>query len=333
MSHPYPPLLQDKKDYPPSPTDTHERKKRAASPRSTPPRTKPRPQSLEVETSHTGIPSPPVSSASEEYPITRAPDAHPLEAFRSDWIRTIAPVHPNRFHGISLLYELWGVRITPSSRYSYRGFLDPRSPIALDRFTQIDLHALEYETCTILTDQRAPRPHPPPPLRDSHDLRTAVLHGQAVAFTAPSSSKEGIRSAPLEVPGYTVLHHKKTVFAGQGTFCCLSTTSHLNEAVLTQTVGQCVLVHFPMTPENRASAMEYSRSAGDLHTRFWWALAQPGVCVRLLLPGEHAFLPSRQMCSLICLGYDGSAYSATALSHVAPLATTNRQSLDLSHAH
>lgn len=88
-----------------------------------------------------------------------------------------------------------------------------------------------------------------------------------------------------------------------------------------------------MTPENRTVAVEYSRSAGDLHTKFRWALGQPGACVRLLLPGEHVFLPPNQMCTMICLGHDGSAYSATALSYVAVAPTTPTQSMDPSHAY
>ena len=84
------------------------------------------------------------------------------------------------------------------------------------------------------------------------------------------------------------------------------------EHILTQAMGQCVLLDFPATPLNIRQF-----NAHNHRQLFQWALRQPGASLRVLWPGESAFMPAMQSRFIISLGHKGSNYSATALTYVA----------------
>lgn len=241
-----------------------------------------------------------------------------VHIFRNDWARTLHDGHPNRQTGLDILDTLLSnpyLSVPKSAKYAYNGLADPRRPPDLVRITQQDLDTLDFAQCRIITDQRYRDPQLPRLLQDALALRMALSMGQPVAFNMPSTAS---RPTLRLDAGYKPHRAGSTIVAGAGALI-FTRPSAEHPLVLTQTLGQCVLLDFPTTPENRSACPDDARDV------FAWARAQPGLTVRVLRPGEHVFLPPLQSRCMLALGCENSSFSATMTTYVTHDAHPHRQ--------
>ncbi|EJD37714.1 hypothetical protein AURDEDRAFT_154281 [Auricularia subglabra TFB-10046 SS5] len=244
------------------------------------------------------------------------PDSR-LQAFRDDWERLIHPGHTNLQEGLDILDGL--VR-TPNlekprgiAQYNYVNYTNPARPSPnLSKLIQIDLNKVHFNDVRVLSDQRTK----PSKLLDSDDMRSALSEGLPIVVYVPPGEC-GMLDARVDVPGFRFEKCGPTLVAGQGAFS-LARQSHGHQSVYTQAIGQCVVLDFPVTPENREGLPRSDVSAKDFGRIFAWASEQPGACVRVLHPGDNVFLPALQGRLTISLGHKGSNFSATAHSYFAP---------------
>ncbi|EJD37681.1 hypothetical protein AURDEDRAFT_129275 [Auricularia subglabra TFB-10046 SS5] len=258
-----------------------------------------------------GLTSPAVSVDSQLIPGQQK-NLSPFLLFCSDW-QELRKEHPTGALGLDILDDLAAVTVTPNVQYPAHRHLNPRGAVDLAQMTRIDIKAFHMDRSLILHDLRSERARHEQRLLDGDDLRQALYGGQPVIFRIQAQLK-GLASVRLDVPHYVTERVGHTVVAGEGAFYTMP-PAHNSDAILTQTIGKCLLVTFPQTPENAAVL---TRGPSTSEQRRWlrWALRQPGVDVRILFPGESTFLSRESIRFVMSLGHDESRYSATAVLYV-----------------
>ncbi|EJD32976.1 hypothetical protein AURDEDRAFT_177933 [Auricularia subglabra TFB-10046 SS5] len=176
---------------------------------------------------------------------------------------------------------------------------------------QCDLDALnDLGDIVIIADQRD---LPSIPLTNGSAVRAALNACLPVAFDLPHNSELGMRAAPdARVPNYAVHAVDSTIVAGSGTLLppCRSTANL--PIIFHIALGQVLLLHLPLTPANELGPPE----GCSLLQQFLWAARQPSAVLRVLFPGDSAFIPAMHWRCMIALGSNGSSFAAVVLLHV-----------------
>ncbi|KZV96629.1 hypothetical protein EXIGLDRAFT_705060 [Exidia glandulosa HHB12029] len=318
--------LTDMQNRPPTPANGAAVRKRTVSqPRGHPPT--PLKKAAEIKPPRTPengqlLSPPPVSPDRPKHAVAGAAAGleTPLHAFRNEWMRVLHDGHPNRQIGLDILDTLLNLpylQLASATKYSYVNRPPqpgsapetmPRPP-DIARFTLQELDKTHIKHCKMVTDQRIVPEGQSREFEDATALRMAAFMGCPVAFQMACAR----RPPDLAIAGYDhdEQHHSSALFTGNGTLCFVR-SSRPGQIVLTQAVGQCVMLDFPTTPENRTTCPEHAMEIFD------WARKQPGFTVRLVHPGQHVFLPSYQSRFVIALGHENGGYTAmltTYLTH------------------
>lgn len=235
-----------------------------------------------------------------------------LKAFREDWAKLLHEGHRNRQTGLDILDNLISdprVSILANSKYSYPSGGDPRRMPDLARLIQIDLDEINLQQTTVF-DQQNCSVH----IGDSTSMRAAVSKGSPIAFALPCAPM-GSRTRPiLQLEGFKFATFGRTSFGVSGTLFVEPPAIH-GPVVLTQAVGQCVVIHWADVPENSKGPPGLGK---DQRKLVEWALGQPHLAVQILHPGEHAIIHPHRPRFTIALGHQNSTFSATLCARLLP---------------